>query len=255
MILALALSLAVQGSDPPVSVKINHDQFSSGDHARVYVETAQDGYLVVLHADPDGRIRVLFPTDPRDDDFIRGGRRFEVRGRSDRDAFQVEGDEGSGTVLAAVSSDPLNFDATLVRVPVRVRLLQRVLQSLLRSVLGLLWRIWLSVRLRIRLRLHLPDSDLSSASVRVRQLRQTVRHHADTRDAGEPRPAGIVPGAPPDRTQRSAADSESRDRLPRSARGAAPVQQPTEQAQHLTRVERWGGERRQLASGASLIRR
>ena len=111
MILALALSLAVQGSDPPVSVKINHDQFSSGDHARVYVETAQDGYLVVLHADPDGRIRVLFPTDPRDDDFIRGGRRFEVRGRSDRDAFQVEGDEGSGTVLAAVSSDPLNFDA------------------------------------------------------------------------------------------------------------------------------------------------
>jgi len=110
MILALALSLAVQGSDPPVTVKINHDQFSSGDHARVYVETARDGYLVVLHADPDGRIRVLFPTDPRDDDFIRGGRRFEVRGRSDRDAFQVEGDEGSGTVLAAVSSDPLNFD-------------------------------------------------------------------------------------------------------------------------------------------------
>jgi uncharacterized membrane protein YgcG len=111
MILALALSLAVQGSDPPVSVKINHDQFSSGDHARVYVQTAQDGYLVVLHADPEGRIRVLFPTDPRDDDFIRGDRRLEVRGRGDRDAFQVEGDEGSGTVLAAVSSDPLNFDA------------------------------------------------------------------------------------------------------------------------------------------------
>ncbi len=111
MILALALTLAVQGSDPPVTVKINHDQFSSGDHARVYVETAQDGYLVVLHADPDGRIRVLFPTDPRDDDFIRGGRRFEVRGRGDREAFQVEGDEGSGTVLAAVSSDPLTFEA------------------------------------------------------------------------------------------------------------------------------------------------
>ena len=111
MILALALSLAVQGSNPPVTVHINHDQFSSGDHARVYVETAQDGYLVVLHADPDGRIRVLFPTDPRDDDFIRGGRRFEVRGRGNRDAFQVEGDEGSGTVLAAVSSDPLTFDA------------------------------------------------------------------------------------------------------------------------------------------------
>jgi len=111
MLLALALSLAVQGSNPPVTVKINHDQFSSGDRARVYVEAAQDGYLVVLHADAAGRVRVLFPLDPRDDDFIRGGRRFEVRGRGDRDAFQVDGDEGSGTVLAAVSRDPLNFEA------------------------------------------------------------------------------------------------------------------------------------------------
>jgi uncharacterized membrane protein YgcG len=111
MMLALALSLAVQGSNPPVTVKINHDQFSSGDRARVYVEAAQDGYLVVLHADAAGRIRVLFPIDPRDDDFIRGDKKVEIRGRNDRDAFQVDGDEGSGTVLAAVSRDPLNFDA------------------------------------------------------------------------------------------------------------------------------------------------
>jgi uncharacterized membrane protein YgcG len=111
MMLALALSLAVQGSNPPVTVKINHDQFSSGDRARVYVEAAQDGYLVVLHADAAGRIRVLFPIDPRDDAFIRGDKKFEIRGRNDRDAFQVDGDEGSGTVLAAVSRDPLNFEA------------------------------------------------------------------------------------------------------------------------------------------------
>src|SRR6266545_6410633 len=115
MLLALLLSLAsavpqADGPDP-ITVKLNHEQFSRGDKARVYVQTAQDGYLVVLHADPEGRIRVLFPTDPRDDDFIRADRRFEVRGRGDRDAFQVEGDDGSGTVLAAVSSDPLNFDA------------------------------------------------------------------------------------------------------------------------------------------------
>jgi len=32
-----------------------------------------------------------------------------VRGRNDRDAFQIEGDEGSGTVLAAVAPDPFNF--------------------------------------------------------------------------------------------------------------------------------------------------
>lgn len=104
----LALLLLAQN---PVTVRLNRDQFDPGDRARVYVQSAQDGYLVVLHADPEGRIRVLFPLDPTDDDFVRGGKKFEVRGRSDRDAFQVEGDEGSGTVLAAVSPDAYDFGA------------------------------------------------------------------------------------------------------------------------------------------------
>jgi len=98
----LALLLLTQN---PVTVRLNHDQFDPGDRARVYVQSAQDGYLVVLHADAAGRIRVLFPLDPTDDDFVRGGRKFEIRGRGDRDAFQVEGTDGSGTVLAAVSPD------------------------------------------------------------------------------------------------------------------------------------------------------
>jgi Domain of unknown function (DUF4384) len=107
MILALALALAVQ---EPVRVELNHDQYSAGDKARVYVRSADDGYLVVLHADPDGRVRVLFPLDPSDDDFIRAGKKFEIRGRGNRDAFQIEGAEGAGLVVAAVSPDPFKFD-------------------------------------------------------------------------------------------------------------------------------------------------
>lgn len=103
----LALLLLTQN---PVTVRLNHDQFDPGDRARVYVQTAQDGYLVVLHADAEGRIRVLFPLDPTDDDFVRGGKKFEVRARGDRDAFQVEPNDGSGTVLAAVSPDAFNFE-------------------------------------------------------------------------------------------------------------------------------------------------
>ena len=100
--LALLLSLTLQD---PVTVKLNHDQFARGDRARVYVQTARDGYLVVLHADPAGRVRVLFPADPGEDDFVRGGKRQELRGRADRDAFLVDADEGSGMVLAAVTPD------------------------------------------------------------------------------------------------------------------------------------------------------
>lgn len=104
----LALLLLAQN---PVTVRLNHDQFTAGDHARVYVQTEQDGYLVVLHADAEGRVRVLFPLDPSDDDFVRGGKKLEVRGRADRDAFQIESNEGSGTVLAAVGPDAFDFSA------------------------------------------------------------------------------------------------------------------------------------------------
>ena len=108
MILALAIALAVQ--NPAVSVQLNHEQYESGDHAKVYVASAEDGYLVILHADPVGRVRVIFPQDPSDDNFVRGGRKFEVRGRSDRDPIQIEGEDGTGTVVAAVSPDPFRFD-------------------------------------------------------------------------------------------------------------------------------------------------
>jgi len=108
--LVLLLSLiAVQQS--PITVELNHDQFTRGDRARVYLRAAQDGYLVVLHADPAGRIRVLFPRDPGDDDFIRGGKRQELVSRSNRDAFLVEADEGSGMVLAAWSADAFDHSA------------------------------------------------------------------------------------------------------------------------------------------------
>src|SRR6266513_3199095 len=111
---ALAPDVPQADGPDPITVKLNHEQFSRGDKARVYVQAAQDGHLVVLHADPQGRIRVLFPADPTADDFVRGGRRVEVRGRGDRDAFLIDTDDGSGTVLAAVSPDPFTY-ASFVR--------------------------------------------------------------------------------------------------------------------------------------------
>lgn len=114
MMIPLLLSLAgpaLKADDPPVRIDLNHEQFTRGDRARVYVETAEDGHLVVLHADPDGRVRVLFPLDPSEDDFVRGGKRIEIRGRSDRNAFFVDADDGTGTVVAVLSQDPLSYDA------------------------------------------------------------------------------------------------------------------------------------------------
>ena len=107
--LLLAAALVARMDDPPVRVRLNHDQLEIGDRARVYVKAARDGFLVILHADPQGRVRVLYPIDPDADNFVRGGKDLELRSRSDREALQIDA-EGSGTVLAAFSLDAFNFD-------------------------------------------------------------------------------------------------------------------------------------------------
>ncbi len=108
---ANAASARVVSDDPPIKVWLNHDNYYRGDKARVNVRLDDDGYVVVLRADADGRVRVLFPLDPGDDAFVRGGETIEVRGRGDREAFYVDEREGSGVVLAARSATPFKFDA------------------------------------------------------------------------------------------------------------------------------------------------
>src|SRR5438034_3150085 len=121
MVLALMVSLlayappdpasALRSDDPPIKVSLNQDNyFERGDRARVKVRTAEDAYVVVLRSDAQGRVRVLFPLDPSDDDFVRGGRTLEVRGRGDREAFYIDDGEGSGVVLAARSAAPFKFE-------------------------------------------------------------------------------------------------------------------------------------------------
>ncbi|HWB43705.1 MAG TPA: DUF4384 domain-containing protein, partial [Gemmatimonadales bacterium] len=103
--------VAAKTDDPPIRIWINDDgRFLRGDRARVHVRTEDDGYLVVLQADTEGHLRVLFPLDPTDDNFVRGGKKYEVEGRGGRDAFDVGDRSGRGTVYAAVSRSPFQWD-------------------------------------------------------------------------------------------------------------------------------------------------
>jgi len=99
------------GVDPAIQIWISDNRrFLPGDRAKVQVRTRDDGYLLVLHVDTDGHLRVLFPLDPTDDNFVRSGRKYEIRGRGGRESFTADEKSGRGTVYAAVSHDPLRFD-------------------------------------------------------------------------------------------------------------------------------------------------
>jgi hypothetical protein len=115
LFLDVASPLATPQDDPPIRLWINNERrFLPGDRAKVEVRTRDDGYLLVFHVDPEGHLRVLFPLDPDRDSFVRGGKKYEVRGRGDRESFENDNTTGKGTVYAAVSRDAFRFDGFVV---------------------------------------------------------------------------------------------------------------------------------------------
>jgi hypothetical protein len=96
---------------PRINVWVNNeDAYQRGDRARVYFKSDRDAYVTVLRIDTDGRVRVLFPIDPWEDNFARAGRTFEVLGRDDDEAFRVDDYPGVGYIFAIASTDEFNYD-------------------------------------------------------------------------------------------------------------------------------------------------
>lgn len=88
---------------PPVRVWLPDSTPSVGDAAQVYVALRDTSHLVVLHVDPSGRIRVLFPRTPAQSDLVPGGETFVVGGIEEGLTFRVPG-PGTGTILAVRAS-------------------------------------------------------------------------------------------------------------------------------------------------------
>ncbi|MGE0353964.1 MAG: DUF4384 domain-containing protein [Gemmatimonadales bacterium] len=96
--------------DPRITIWTNReeDPYRRGERARVYFQALEDGYITVLRVDTDGRVRVLFPREPWEDNFARGGRTFEVLDRDD-EAFEVDDEPGVGYLFAISSPDPYDY--------------------------------------------------------------------------------------------------------------------------------------------------
>src|SRR5213596_4122706 len=70
--------------------------FFRGDGARVYLRADQDAYVTLFRVDTDGRVRVLFPRAPWEDNFVRGCQEFEVQNYPASYAFTVDDYPGVG---------------------------------------------------------------------------------------------------------------------------------------------------------------
>ncbi len=95
---------------PHVEVWTNRgdDPYHTGQRARVFLLADGDAYVTIFRVDTDGRVRVLFPREPWEDGFVRGGRQFEIQGR-DQDAFAIDDYPGVGYVFGVAAADPFNY--------------------------------------------------------------------------------------------------------------------------------------------------
>jgi hypothetical protein len=85
--------------------------YTRGERVRLYFRLDQDAYVTIFRVDTDGRVRVLFPRDPWEDNFARGGREFEVDGRVlGTDAFTIDDYPGVGYLFAVASADAFVYD-------------------------------------------------------------------------------------------------------------------------------------------------
>jgi len=85
--------------------------FTRGERVRVYFRLDQDAYVTIFRVDTDGRVRILFPREPWEDNFARGGREFEIDGQQlHSDAFTIDDYPGVGYLFAVAAADPFIYD-------------------------------------------------------------------------------------------------------------------------------------------------
>ena len=86
--------------------------YTRGEHVRLSFRLDRDAFVTIFRVDTDGRVRVMFPREPWEDNFARGGRDFEVDGTDlETNAFIIDDYPGVGYLFAVASPDPFTYDA------------------------------------------------------------------------------------------------------------------------------------------------
>lgn len=107
----LAIGTAANDPAPPIRIWFDRDEASymRGERVKVFLKTRDDRYVVVFHLDPDSRLRILFPLDPGDDNYVKGGKTYKVMNRGGREGI-VADVAGLGMIFAAASTGPFRFE-------------------------------------------------------------------------------------------------------------------------------------------------
>ena len=90
-----------------VELWTNHgdDEFYEGDNIVLYFRTNRDAFIAIYSIDTRGRVNLLFPTNPAEDNYIRGGATYSLPGDEDDFDLVVNGPEGIENIQIVASRD------------------------------------------------------------------------------------------------------------------------------------------------------
>jgi hypothetical protein len=83
--------------------------YHPGEPIRIFFEVTRDCYVVLYDLDTRGRLHILFPFDPWQDNFVRAGRVHELPGDWDNFDLAVEGPTGTEYIQALASPYPFDL--------------------------------------------------------------------------------------------------------------------------------------------------
>ncbi|CAN5846021.1 hypothetical protein BH23GEM8_BH23GEM8_14560 [soil metagenome] len=79
-----------------------------GDRLRIRFSTSEDAHVALIHVDPDGRLDFLYPANPWDSDYVRGGR-YHSLPLSSQGGLTVRTRTGIGYIFMIASPIPLDY--------------------------------------------------------------------------------------------------------------------------------------------------
>ena len=90
-----------------IDVWTNHPdgEFYVGDKVTIDFRTNRDAFVAIYTVDSKGRVNLLFPTGPSDDNFVRGGETYQIPGGGDDFDLVVTGPEGTENIQAIASRE------------------------------------------------------------------------------------------------------------------------------------------------------
>lgn len=87
------------------------DLHRRNDRVRMFYRTERDAYVTIFRVDTDGRVQLLFPRSPEEENYGYGGATYSVASYDRSTAFLVDDYPGVGYLFGVASTEPFNFEA------------------------------------------------------------------------------------------------------------------------------------------------